>query len=183
MLPATALIPILCFGIGLPVQLPAAEDWLLIDTRNYTLTVMRGEHPLTLFESIAIGQNGTSRSRLRNDGQTPLGRYRINAIRDSSQFYRFFAFDYPNFDDARDAMAAGIIDEDTFAAIRRAHEHGRAPPQDTPLGGNLGIHGVGNGDLRVHEDFNWTDGCIALTNEQIDALTPYVVPGMIVVIY
>lgn len=179
---AAALIATLYLSSGLPARVLAAEHWLLIDTKNYTLTVMRGETPLTVFDSIAIGQNGKARNRVRDDGRTPLGTYRINAIRDSSRFYRFFAFDYPNFADARDAVAAGTIDEETFAAIRRAHEHGRAPPQDTPLGGNLGIHGVGNGDARVHEDYNWTDGCVALTNEQIDTLTPYVKPGMIVVI-
>ena len=180
---AAAFAALLCLGIGAPSAGRASDDWLLVDTKNFTLTVMRGENPLTVFESIAIGQNGTSRTRVRNDGRTPLGTYRINAVRNSSQYHRFFAIDFPNFADAREAVAAGVIDQDTFLRIRGAHEHGRAPPQDTPLGGNLGIHGVGNGDARVHEDYNWTDGCIALTNEQIDALTPYIEPGMIVVIH
>ena len=55
------------------------------------------------------------------------------------------------------------------------------PP--TTLGGLIGIHGIGKGDPRVHRDFNWTFGCVALTNEQIDQLRPWVRLGTRVVLY
>jgi L,D-peptidoglycan transpeptidase YkuD (ErfK/YbiS/YcfS/YnhG family) len=50
------------------------------------------------------------------------------------------------------------------------------------LGGSIGIHGVGAGNRRIHEDFNWTEGCVALTNEQIDDLDRYIHIGTRVVI-
>ena len=56
------------------------------------------------------------------------------------------------------------------------------PPQQTALGGHIGIHGIGAGDPRIHEDFNWTSGCIALTNAQIDDLAGWVRLGMRVVV-
>ena len=39
--------------------------------------------------------------------------------------------------------------------------------------GNIGIHGVGSGDLDVHREYNWTNGCVALTNAQIDILAQW----------
>jgi hypothetical protein len=54
---------------------------------------------------------------------------------------------------------------------------GRLPPQNTALGGRIGLHGLGRGDPKVHQQFNWTNGCIALTNEQIDQLLTWVGKG------
>jgi lipoprotein-anchoring transpeptidase ErfK/SrfK len=56
------------------------------------------------------------------------------------------------------------------------------PPQHTPLGGYIGIHGIGNGDTQIHETVNWTNGCVALTNQQIDDLETWVYIGMRVAI-
>jgi L,D-peptidoglycan transpeptidase YkuD (ErfK/YbiS/YcfS/YnhG family) len=48
------------------------------------------------------------------------------------------------------------------------------------LGGQIGIHGLGSGDIKVHEVFDWTHGCIALTNSQIDHLSQLVDTGTVV---
>ena len=66
--------------------------------------------------------------------------------------------------------------------IALAEWQGRPPPHDTPLGGMIGIHGIGRGSLKVHRDFNWTEGCVALDNQQIHALARYVRVGMRVII-
>ena len=62
-----------------------------------------------------------------------------------------------------------------FSWFRPGHDQGR------PLG-QLGIHGVGMGDMKVHETVNWTEGCIALTNEQVRDLAKWVVVGTRVVV-
>jgi lipoprotein-anchoring transpeptidase ErfK/SrfK len=54
---------------------------------------------------------------------------------------------------------------------------GKTPPQHTPLGGYIGIHGVGSGDPEVHRAYNWTNGCVALTNAQIDILAEWARAG------
>ena len=38
----------------------------------------------------------------------------------------------------------------------------------------IGIHGIGNGDIEVHKEYNWTNGCVALTNEEIDELVKWI---------
>jgi hypothetical protein len=48
------------------------------------------------------------------------------------------------------------------------------PPQNTPLGGFLGIHGIGRGDIRIHRAFHWTQGCVAVTNEEMNALAHWI---------
>lgn len=173
----------LCFlACVIPCTIQANSDWVLVDTTASTLSVMRGETAVAVFEGIAVGQEGVSRRRLLGDQRTPLGAYRISEVRDSSRYYRFIALDYPNLNDAQEALSAGVIDAEDFDTIRHAHEQGRQPPSNTALGGEIGIHGVGKGDPRIHEDYNWTDGCIALTDEQIDDLVPHLATGMTVVI-
>jgi murein L,D-transpeptidase YafK len=176
-----ALCAWLCALLLVPGQ-AVAEIWLLIDTGERFLQVMDGEQPVHRFENIAIGRGGAASRRALGDNQTPLGTFRISSIREETRYHRFFGISYPALDDARRAHAAGRITDADLAAIRRAHELGREPPSSTPLGGNIGIHGLGEGDPRVHEDFNWTDGCIALTNEEVDELAHWVRPRMIVVI-
>jgi murein L,D-transpeptidase YafK len=176
---AVALCGALLLATG---QATAAETWLLIDTGERVLQVMDGEQAVRRFDNIAIGRGGAASRRARGDTQTPLGTFRISSIRKETRYHRFFGISFPALDDARRAQAAGQISEADLAAIRRAHELGQEPPSSTPLGGNIGIHGLGEGDPRIHADFNWTDGCIALSNEQIDELAQWVRLRMTVVI-
>ncbi|MGB5254552.1 MAG: L,D-transpeptidase [Sedimenticolaceae bacterium] len=154
--------------------------WLLIDTGKLTLQVMQaGQAELTL-QNIAIGRFGTSADKRRADNTTPLGRYRITKIEADSAFHRFIGLDYPGIEQAEAAYREGAIGKPEYQAILRAHREGLAPPQNTALGGHIGIHGLGQGDPRWHETLNWTRGCIALTNDQIDTLMSWVRAGMIV---
>jgi lipoprotein-anchoring transpeptidase ErfK/SrfK len=67
-------------------------------------------------------------------------------------------------------------------SILKALQQHRTPPQNTPLGGRLGIHGIGRANPAIHKAINWTDGCVALTNQQIRQLSPWVQVGTRVVI-
>ena len=159
------------------------EDiWLSVDTRELTLSVMRADVAVQVFDNIAIGSNGTTRRKQVGDEKTSLGKYRINVIRPSKRFRLFLGFDYPSMDDADRALAQGRIGPAEFRALQKAWREGQVPPQDTALGGNLGIHGLGSASLEIHHRFNWTNGCIALTNEQIDELARWVRVGTAVVI-
>lgn len=165
-----------------PFQSPASDAWVRVDTDAAVLSVMRGDRLIESFEDISIGRAGTSRERRLNDQRTPLGEFRVVKIKEQSVYHRFFIINYPDEARARLALERDEIDRATFDAIRRAARTGRLPPQNTPLGGNLGIHGLGGGDPAIHEAFNWTLGCVALTNEQIDRLTPWIHVGTRVVI-
>jgi L,D-peptidoglycan transpeptidase YkuD (ErfK/YbiS/YcfS/YnhG family) len=50
------------------------------------------------------------------------------------------------------------------------------------LGGAIGIHGIGGGSPDVHRRFHWTEGCVAVSNEQIERLAELVGIGTRVVI-
>ena len=177
-----AALLLLCMLVAVPVQ-SQQESWLHVDTDAATLAVMRGDRVLKEFDDISIGRGGTSALRVRDDATTPLGVFHILWINTDSMYHRFYGFNYPTLEQATPAREQGLIDGSTYQAISTALQADRLPPQNTPLGGNLGIHGVGNGDMRIHEAFNWTNGCIALTNEQIDALDRWVHVGMKVVVY
>lgn len=178
-----ALLALALCAPALSVASEADEIWVQIDTQALDLKVMRGDQVVQEFEDIAIGRFGTTRDKRRLDRKTPLGEYRISLIKNNSGFYRFFGFDYPRLDQAERALQRGDLSVDEYMAIRHAVRGRRTPPQNTALGGHLGIHGIGAGDPQVHEDYNWTNGCVALTNAQIDALTRWVRLGTRVVIY
>lgn len=179
------MIPLTCLAflhLLWPETALAQETWLLVDTGELTLSVMRGEETMRQFSNIAIGRNGATANKVIRDQRTPLGAFHIVRINNDSPYYRFFGVDYPDLEYARKAHDAGLIDDEDLDAIRSAHEQGREPPANTPLGGYIGIHGLGDGDARFHEDFNWTEGCVALRNEEIDELARWVSLGTLVVI-
>jgi len=183
-LPAAWLVGLLWLALALaaPAHSDEAEAWVRVNTKTATLSVLRGKQVIARFTDISIGRGGVSRRRLVGDQSTPLGDFRVVKIREKSHFRRFFIIDYPNEARARLALRHGEINESTFKAIHVAVRAGRLPPQGTSLGGNIGIHGLGVADPRFHEAFNWTRGCIALTNEQIDRLTRWIHVGTRVVI-
>ncbi|TVO65135.1 L,D-transpeptidase [Spiribacter aquaticus] len=57
-----------------------------------------------------------------------------------------------------------------------------AVPPGRAARGHIGFHGIGNGDHRVHQAFNWTQGCVAMTNAQIETLMDWVRVGTPVII-
>lgn len=156
--------------------------WILIETKSHLLHVMAGEEEKEVFGGIAIGRKGAGLEKARNDDKTPIGEYRIGWVNENSKFRRFYGLTYPNLDNAKRAYRSGMIGESAFRAIMRASIIEEVPPQNTALGGQIGIHGIGAGDRRVHEEFDWTHGCIAMTNEQIDRLGPWLKKGTLVVI-
>jgi murein L,D-transpeptidase YafK len=161
---------------------PAPDIWLSVDTHKLSIAVMRGDDTLQVFENIAIGSNGPSMTKKMGDETTPLGEFTITQIRPSTRFELFMAFNYPNLDHAERAFRDQRIDASEYQALRHELDQGRPPPQSTSLGGYLGIHGLGAGSPEIHETINWTDGCIALTNEQLVELAEWVVVGTRVVV-
>jgi murein L,D-transpeptidase YafK len=164
---------LLCACLLLPVCVPhaqAANTRIIVDTRTETLTVMRGNAVVRIFPDIAIGRYGKTYFKRQGDNKTPLGSYRIGWINRESRYHVFLGLTYPDRPAADRALQKERISESQWQEIRRAQEAGKPPPQDTPLGGYIGIHGLGQGDLTLHQQYNWTNGCVALTNAQIDQL-------------
>jgi murein L,D-transpeptidase YafK len=147
---------------------------LHIDTEKLTLEVKRGSEILAVMENISIGRNGAGTKKRVGDDVTPIGTYKIKWINNKSRFYKFYGFNYPSANNAKEAFEHGRLDNYSYKAVVKAHKRNRVPPQYTPIGGQIGIHGLGAGDKKVHKLYNWTHGCIALTNKQIDKLSRWI---------
>ena len=168
-----------------PMDSTAIRDrdiWILVDTEKMVLSVLEGNKVRRKYDAIAIGRAGTTPDKKMGDNKTPLGAFRLVRIAPSETFHRFFGINYPTVAHASRALRAGTIGREHYQAIRHAAKSNNIPPQETPLGGYIGIHGVGDGDPAIHKKFNWTQGCVALTNRQIDDLSSWVHLGMRVVI-
>jgi hypothetical protein len=78
---------------------------------------------------------------------------------------------YPGLKHAEEGLRSGMIAPYEYAMIKKAIEERSLPPWETRLGGAVGIHGrmLGAEDVRrLSADINWTDGCIALDNADVD---------------
>lgn len=167
---------------GVACQPAVAEPWLLIDGKENTLAVMEDGHAVQVFRGIAVGRGGVAPFRRAGDGKTPRGEFHIAWINTASPYRLFFGLDYPGAAHAEEAYRSKLIDADTYERIRRARELGETPPQNTLLGGYIGIHGVGALNDGINPRYNWTQGCIALSDSEIERLARWAGIGTRVVI-
>lgn len=170
---------LLLYLLALPVAALGEPGMrLVVDTEARELLILNDDRVRLRLRDVALGRFGAAADKRRGDGVTPIGRYRITGLRPHDKFHFFIDIDYPSVDDARRGYASGLISLAEKRAIERAHRRGEVPPQHTALGGLLGIHGVGVGDPEIHRQYNWTQGCVALDDWQIDELRPWLRVGM-----
>jgi murein L,D-transpeptidase YafK len=100
--------------------------------------------------------------RVQGDLKTPEGWYRTSD-KPWSSYYGAIAIHYPNENDAALGRRSGRITAAQQRDIEAALRAGDKPPQNTPLGGEILIHGGG-------AETDWTLGCLALENDAIDTL-------------
>ena len=158
------------------------ELWVLVDDKEATLSVFRGSALIERFMPISLGRSGAKTQRVRGDNVTPKGEFRINRFNYQSQWRTFMGIDFPTPPHARMALEKGIYSQADYENYFDYYRRNGYPPQDTALGGAIGIHGLGSADPDIHGRFHWTQGCVAVTNEQIDRLTDLVGVGTRVVI-
>jgi murein L,D-transpeptidase YafK len=160
----------------------AAERWILIDTDRAVAEVRNADGVVERFRGIAVGRGGTAPLHIQGDETTPFGQFRVTRINRESEYHTFIQLNYPTAVHLDRAREKGLISQ---ARHRQLLEEGWLQghlPQDSVLGGYIGLHGVGKADPAIHRRFNWTQGCVALTDAQIKALTDYVDVGTPVVI-
>lgn len=110
--------------------------------------------------SIALGPNPEGHKFFAGDGRTPEGIYYIEYKNPSSRFYRSLKISYPNHEDRQTSRSYGL-----------------------PAGGMIMIHGLPTDPLTGQvqsRPADWTEGCIAVTNNEIDEIWAAVDPGTIV---
>ena len=126
------------------------------------LTLLDGDEPVKTY-TIALGLNAKDHKRKEGDDCTPEGTFYICTKNDQSKFHLFLGLSYPNDQDARRGLKNSLIDENQYAQITDAISKRKRPPWNTPLGGEIGIHGGGAG-------IDWTQGSIAMENPDIEEL-------------
>jgi len=146
----------------------AAAAELLIQKQKRLLQYRDGE--VTREFQLSLGFSPVGPKQQQGDGRTPEGVYYIMNKNPKSSFYLSLGVSYPNTEDARNGLRAGLISRSQYAAIAKAIRHHRIPPQGTRLGGEIYIHGGGT-------QSDWTWGCIALSNDDITFLYRHVKVG------
>lgn len=155
------------------------EAKILIEktARRLTLSAAGGERVY----SVALGKNWAADKAVEGDHATPLGEFYVCAKNPLSKFFLSLRLSYPNAEDAERGLAGGLISVAEHAQILEALRHGRMPPQRTPLGGEICIHGRAEShDIDGPKD--WTRGCIALQNAEMRVLYDEVAIGTPVII-
>lgn len=134
----------------------AGVDLVKVDKSESKMYLLDGEKVVKEYH-VAFGANPKGHKRQEGDERTPEGSYTLDYKKEDSVFYRAMHVSYPN---ARD--------------IARAKQRGVSP------GGFIMVHGQRNwlGWLApLTQRFNWTDGCIALTNPEMDEFMKLVQVG------
>lgn len=151
-------ILILLFIIGLIVYYYYPEDLLPKNAQIDEIVVYKSKREMLVFSNkillktytISLGRNPIGIKEFEGDKKTPEGKYFINGKNPKSICYKNLGISYPNKDD-----------------LERAKRYGK------PSGGSIKIHGLGKKNRFVgkfHRWHDWTLGCIAVTNDEIDEL-------------
>jgi murein L,D-transpeptidase YafK len=172
---------LLLLALALPCP---AEKSIEIDKSKHRLMIMENGKPLQTF-SCAIGKGKNDKKERMGDNRTPEGEYRIVAVNKKSEFHIFLHLSYPNPVDIENGHSKGLIGDSLYKAMKADCANGRLPSQTTALGGNVGIHGLKKGwgwIGRLHTLVDWTRGCIALTDGQIEEIASHIGIGTKVLI-
>ena len=140
----------------------ANDAAIIVDKLNRRLEIYHDGLKLASFPA-ELGANGLKPKLHSGDKATPEGRYRVTQVRSNgaTNFYKALLISYPNSEDV--------------ARFRNAQRTGQIP-QRAGIGSLIEIHGSGG------QGQDWTDGCVALRNKDMDALFKHVRVGMPVTI-
>jgi len=145
------------------------------------LEIHKGKRELRLYEddilkntfSVALGFAPDGDKEVEGDGKTPEGRFYIFTKNPESKFHLSLGISYPSIDDVERGLSNELISQDEADAIKSAIIEKQMPLQKTKLGGEIYIHGGG-------KERDWTEGCIALKNNEIEELFKLVPVGTVV---
>jgi murein L,D-transpeptidase YafK len=148
---------------GGDAPIPAlANPRIVITKSKRELEVFDGDVSVKTY-AISLGGSPVGDKEIEGDGRTPEGDFYIFVKNPKSSFFLSLGLSYPNREDAERGLRDGLITKAEKLAIDKAIDAGRTPPQKTKLGGEIYIHGGGN-------LADWTEGCIAMRNKDIQQL-------------
>ncbi len=181
----TALVSFLA-GIALLFGWAYAEEM----SSKYVV-INKGIHRMFLYRdgkviesyAVSLGIDSVSPKRRRGDKSTPEGCYYVTCKKSESKFYKFLGLSYPNNVDAWLGLRKRLVSSREYRSIANAISARGSPPACTSLGSGIGIHGGGvyrnNGKCMVRD---WTEGCIAVNNQDMDVIYSFCNVGDMVII-
>jgi murein L,D-transpeptidase YafK len=157
---------------------------IVVDRHNYTLGIYEDSVLIKNYR-VSFGKSVHTPKTRAGDKATPVGVYKICKIYTTHKYYKFFQLNYPNLDDGADALRKGLISQKEYNDIKFEYYYEGCTRYHNVLGGNIGIHGIGELNYifkNLPFVFNWTDGSIAMSNENIDEIYSVIREGTEVVI-
>lgn len=138
------------------LQINAEVDHVMVDKSERKMQIFNKGVLVRTF-NVALGANSKGHKQQEGDEKTPEGEYTLDYKKEDSSFYRAMHISYPNNIDRQNAKARGV----------------------SP-GGFIMVHGQRNGFSwlsPITQNFNWTNGCIALKNSEMDEFMTLVSEG------
>jgi murein L,D-transpeptidase YafK len=139
-----------------PARLPDV-DYVRVEKTARTMTLYSRGRPVHTITGVQFGDASVGAKHFQGDERTPEGRYTIDYGNPNSAYHLSLHISYP---DARDAAYAGA--------------RGRSP------GGQIFIHGQPNDLVSGRIAGDWTDGCIAVGNDEVELLWDVVLDGAVI---
>ena len=137
--------------------------------RDRRLDVVNGDEVIRSF-SVALGSSPDGDKESEGDGKTPEGTFYVFTKNPKSKFHLSLGISYPSIEDAERGLTANLVSDEEAGEITYAIIEKKMPPQKTALGGEIYIHGGGT-------ENDWTDGCVALNNDEMTELFDLIPKG------
>ena len=143
----------------------------LSELKSPSLVIRKSARALEVYDGtwlvrsfgMALGFSPDGDKEIEGDGRTPEGEFYVFTKNPKSRFHLSLGLSYPAPDDAARGLAGGLISREEHDEIIKSADAKGMPPQKTRLGGEIYIHG--GGPAR-----DWTDGCVALNDDEMTEL-------------
>lgn len=155
------LLTVLLFAVFAVSAQADVADKVMVKKKERKMVLMQDGKVIRSY-SVSLGPNPVGHKQQQGDGRTPEGKYRLDYRNANSKFYKSMHVSYPAAADTKSAKARGV-----------------------QPGGMIMVHGSPNqyGWAGAPLKFvDWTDGCIAVTNEEMDEIWKMVKDGTEIVI-
>ncbi len=142
---------------------------IVVRKSKRTLELFDGNKLVKVYKMV-LGFAPSGDKEVEGDGRTPEGEFYVFTKNAESKFQVSLGISYPAPDDAKRGLEKKLITSEEAESIATAIAEMGMPPQKTALGGEIYIHGGGT-------DGDWTEGCVALKDEEIKELFEAVFVG------